>query len=321
VRIVVMGAGGVGGYFGARLARAGESVTMVARGDHLRAIRERGLRVRSATEGEYVVTPDAVADVRGQAPADAVLLCVKSFDTEAALDVIRPVVVSDTPVLTLQNGVDAIGRIDARLGPGHALGGVAYVFATIGAPGVIDHRFAGRIILGEPDGARSPRAERLRASFANAGVAVEVTSDIRRRLWEKYLFICAQAGMTALCRANTGVLRASAETWRMYRLVLEELAGLAAHDGVRLAPDVVDATMKVAESLAPETSSSLHHDLREGRRLELEALHGHAVRVGQRLGVPTPMLFALYAALRPYLDGAPGAADPAEHPRGGGRRD
>jgi 2-dehydropantoate 2-reductase len=304
VRIVVMGAGGVGGYFGARLARSGESVTMVARGAHLRAIQAHGLRVRSTLEGEYVVKPAAVEDLDGVARADVVLLCVKAFDTDRALERIRPVVGADTAVLTLQNGVDGIERIDAALGPGHALGGAAYVFATIEAPGVIAHRFAGRVVFGEPDGSASPRVEGVREALARAGVPVEVSSHIQRVLWEKYLFICAQAGMTALCRANTGVVRGHAATWTMYRRILEELHALSARAAVGLAPDIVDAIMKTAGALAPETTASLHHDLLAGRRLELEALHGHAVRLGERLGVPTPMLFAVYAALLPHVNGA-----------------
>jgi 2-dehydropantoate 2-reductase len=169
---------------------------------------------------------------------------------------------------------------------------------------VIVHRLGGRLAFGELDGRPSPRLERLQAAFASAGVAVEVSKDITRVLWEKYLLICAQAGMTALTRAPIGVIRSTAETWRMYRRLVEELAALALASGVRLAPDVVDSIMRDAGALAPSVFSSLHTDLAQGRRLELEALHGHAMRLGERLGVATPMLFAVYAALRPHADGA-----------------
>lgn len=303
MRIVVVGAGGVGGYFGAKLSRAGEDVTFVARGAHLAAIQRDGLRVRSVIEGEFVAKPTAVDDVAGLASADAVLLCVKSFDTEDALARVRPVVGRDTPVLTLQNGIEGPERIEAALGAGHALGGAAYVFAAIDTPGVIVHRFAGRIALGELDGRATPRAERLRDALAHAGTPVELSTDIRRVMWEKYLLICAQAGMTALTRANTGVMRGLPETWRMYRTILEELAAVGARAGAGLPADVVDRIMKGAEALSAETTSSLHHDLVSGRRLELETLHGHAVRLGARLGVPTPTVFAVYAALKPWLNG------------------
>ncbi|MBI2216571.1 MAG: 2-dehydropantoate 2-reductase [Candidatus Rokubacteria bacterium] len=303
MHIVVMGAGGVGGYFGGKLARAGEAVTMVARGAHADAIRYRGLRVRSMIEGEWLAKPEVATSLEGRPRADAVVLSVKGFDTARALETIRPVVGRDTPVLTLQNGVDGPEKIDAALGAGHALGGAAYVFATIESPGVVAHRFLGRIVLGEMDGRLTPRVERLRDALANAGVPVEVSTEIRRVLWEKYLFICAQAGMTALTRASTGVIRPVPETWRMYRMMLEELAALGARAGAGMAADVVETIMKTAAALGPETTSSLHHDLLQGKRLELETLHGHAVRLGERLGVPTPMLFAVYAALKPHAAG------------------
>lgn len=305
MRLVVMGAGGVGGYFGARLARGGEAVTFVARGEHLQAIRRDGLRIRSTIEGEYTVAATAVEEVTGLPTADAVLLCVKAFDTEAALERVRPVVGPATAVLSLQNGVDSAERIDTVLGPGHAVGGAAYVFAAIEAPGVIGHRFAGRVVLGELDGTRRPRSEHLREAFARAGVPVELASDIRRVLWEKYLLICAQAGMTGLTRCPSGVLRATPETWRMYRVILDELAALAKAAGIALGADAVDTIMGIAAGLDPATSSSLHHDLLAGKRLELEALHGHAVRLGERLGVPLPTVFAVYAALKPHAEGRP----------------
>jgi 2-dehydropantoate 2-reductase len=303
MRIVVVGAGGVGGYFGARLARAGQDVTVVARGDHLDAIRSRGLSVRSAVEGEYTVTVAAMEKVAGSREADAVLLCVKSFDTDVAVEQVREVVGPATPVLSLQNGVDNEERIDAALGPGHALGGVAYVFAAIEAPGVVAHTFAGRIVLGEMDGRPTPRAERLREAFAAAGIPVALSADIRRALWEKYLMISAQAGMTALTRCPIGVIRDTPETWCMYRMIVEELAALGRASDVALPADAVETTLAHAGQLAPHLYSSLHHDLVHGKRLELEALHGHAVRLGRRLGVPTPMVFAVYAALKPFAEG------------------
>jgi 2-dehydropantoate 2-reductase len=306
MRILVVGAGGVGGFFGARLARAGESVVVLARGEHLAAIRAHGLRVRSTLEGEFVVKVEAVDSVAALTPVDVVLFCVKSFDTEEAAAAIRPVVGPDTGVVSLQNGVDNEERIDAVLGAGHALGGAAYVFATIERPGVIAHRFAGRIVFGELDAAPRPRAQALRDALARAGVPVEISPHIRRVLWEKYLFISAQAGMTAVTRAPTGVLREIPECWRMYRLIVEELAALARAAGVALPADAIDSVMKAAGALAPDTTSSLHHDLVNGRRLELEALHGHAVRLGERLGVPVPTVFAVYAALKPSADGRRG---------------
>ena len=304
-RVLIVGAGGVGGYFGARLARGGVPVTMIARGAHLDAIQRDGLRVRSAVDGEFTAKVTAVADVAGLPPADAVLFCVKSFDTESAAAAIKPAIGPDTAVVSLQNGVDNEETLERVLGPGHAVGGVAYVFATIESPGVIAHRFAGHVVFGELDGRPSPRLEALRAAFTEASVRAEIAPDIRRALWQKYVMISAQAGMTALSRAPIGVIRAVPESRLMYRRIVEELAALAAASGVDLGPGAVEAVMKAADGLAPEAYSSLHHDLTQGRRLELETLHGHAVRLGERLGVPTPVVFAVYAALKPHLDGRP----------------
>jgi 2-dehydropantoate 2-reductase len=306
MRIAVVGAGGVGGYFGAKLARAGESVVMLARGPHLAAIRRDGLRVRSVPEGESVAKVEALESFAGQPPVDIALFCVKSFDTRRAAEALSPVMGPSTGVVSLQNGVDNEETIDEVLGQGVAVGGAAYVFAGIETPGVIRHTFAGRIVFGEMDGRVSDRAARLRDALARAGVPVELVSDIRRVLWEKYLLISAQAGMTALTRCPAGVLRETPESWQMYRRIVEELAALARAAGVTLAADVVDTVMKQAAAIAPGAFSSLHDDLVQGKRLELEARHGHAVRLGERHGVPTPMVLAVYAALKPHVAGRRG---------------
>jgi 2-dehydropantoate 2-reductase len=306
MRIAIVGAGGVGGYFGAKLARAGESVVMLARGAHLDAIRRHGLRVRSAVDGEFTAKADAVESFADQAPVDMALFCVKSFDTREAAEALRPVLGRDTGVVSLQNGVDNEEILDDVLGAGRALGGAAFVFSTIESPGVIAHTLLGRIVFGELDGRVSERATRLRDALAAAGVPVELSTEVRRVLWEKYLLISAQAGTTALTRAPIGVIRQIPETWRMYRRIVEELAAVARAAGVTLPADVVETIIKNASALAPTAFSSLHHDLVHGRRLELEALHGHAVRLGERLGVPTPTVFAVYAALKPHAAGSRG---------------
>ena len=306
MRIAIVGAGGVGGYFGAKLARAGESVVMLARGAHLDAIRRHGLRVRSAVDGEFTAKADAVESFADQAPVDMALFCVKSFDTREAAEALRPVLGRDTGVVSLQNGVDNEEILDDVLGAGRALGGAAFVFSTIESPGVIAHTLLGRIVFGELDGRVSERATRLRDALAAAGVPVELSTEVRRVLWEKYLLISAQAGTTALTRAPIGVIRQIPETWRLYRRIVEELAAVARAVGVTLPADVVETIIKNASALAPTAFSSLHHDLVHGRRLELEALHGHVVRLGERLGVPTPTVFAVYAALKPHAAGSRG---------------
>jgi len=309
--IVVVGAGGVGGYFGVRLALAGAAVRFVARGAHLAAIQRDGLKVRSTSEGERVVKIDAVEALSGGPPADAVLFCVKSYDTESAAAALRPAVGPETAVVSLQNGVDNEEKIDAALGRGHAVGGAAYVFAGIEAPGVIVHRFGGRIVFGEMDGRATVRCEKLKEALAAAGVPVEIAADIRRVLWEKYLFICAQAGLTALTRCPIGVVRSIPETWRLFRTILEEMTALARASGMTLAPNIVETQVKQGEALPADLMASLANDLIQGRRLELEALQGHAARLGERFGIPTPAVSAVYAALKPHVDGRPQPASRA----------
>ena len=305
MRIVVMGAGGTGGYFGAKLARAGEDVTFVARGAHLEAIRARGLRVKSAIEGEWVVRAPAVEKLDGLPPADLVLFCVKSFDTETAGEAIRPVVGPDTGVLPVQNGVDNEEKLERMLGSGHVMGGVAQVLATIEAAGVVSHRFLGRIIFGEMDGRPSARARAFLQACERAGIQAEISSGMLRVLWEKYAMITAQAGMTALTRSPAGVVRSVPESRRMYRAILGEMVTLGNAAGAGLDAGLPDRIMGMLDGLGAAFTSSLHHDLEQGKRLELEAMHGHAVRLGERYRLPTPMLFTVYAALKPFLDGPP----------------
>jgi 2-dehydropantoate 2-reductase len=307
MRIVVMGSGGTGGFFGAKLARAGEDVTFVARGAHLEAIRTRGLRVKSAPEGEWVVKAPAVDRLDGLPPADLVLFCVKSFDTESAGRAIAPVLGPDTGVLSIQNGVDNEEKLERIVGKGRVLGGIAQVFSTIESPGVIQHTLLGRIQFGEMEGRESPRARAFLEACRRAQIPCELSPDVRRTLWGKYVYLVAHAGMTALTRCPAGVIRALPETRRLYRLLLEEMAALARASRADLGPGIVDTCMGYLDALGANGYSSLHHDLTHGKRLEIDALHGHAVRLGERYGIPTPMLFAVYAALRPYLDGQPEA--------------
>jgi 2-dehydropantoate 2-reductase len=305
MRLVVMGSGGTGGFFGAKLARAGEDVTFVARGEHLRAIQARGLTVKSATDGEWTVRASAREQLDGQPPADLVLFCVKSFDTEPAAEAIRPVVGPKTGVLSIQNGVDNEDKLAAKLGPGHVIAGIAEVFAVIESPGVIAHTLLGRLRFGEMDGKESERSRAFLQACGRAGIPAELAADPLRMLWEKYVFLVAQSGMTALTRCPAGVLRALPETRAQYGRLMDELVRLGRAAGADLDGGLAEALMARIDTLAPGAFSSLHHDLARGKRLELEALQGHAVRLGERMGIPTPALGTVYAALRPFRDGRP----------------
>jgi len=229
---------------------------------------------------------------------------VKSFDTESAAEAIRPVVGPATGVISIQNGVDNEDKRARILGPGHVLGGVAQVFATIEAPGVIAHMLLGRILLGEMDGTETERARAFLAACERAEIPAEISDRIVRTLWEKYVYLVAQSAMTGLTRCTAGVLRALPETRAMYRRIVDEMVALGAAEGAGLADDYADQCMTILDAIGPNASSSLHHDLTHGKRIELEALQGHAVRLGERHGVKTPTLLDVYAALRPHRDGA-----------------
>ena len=210
-----------------------------------------------------------------------------------------------TGVLSIQNGVDNEDKLARILGPGHVLGGVAQVFATIEAPGVIAHMLLGRILLGEMDGTETARARAFLAACGRAEIPAEISDRIVRTLWEKYVYLVAQSGMTGLTRCTAGVLRALPETRAMYRRIIDEMVALGAAEGAGLADDYADQCMTILDAVGANASSSLHHDLTHGKRIELEALQGHAVRLGERHGVNTPTLRDVYAALRPHRDGAP----------------
>ena len=300
MKIAVFGAGGVGGYFGGRLAVAGTDVHLIARGAHLEALRRRGLRVRSVL-GDFETSVPATDDPGAVGAADAVLFCVKSFDTDEAAARLEPLLGPETIVISLQNGIDNAERIGAAVGADRVLGGAALVFAELVEPGVIEHRGGpSTILFGELDGRPTERAERLLAVCRAAGIAERVEPDIRARLWEKFAFICAQAGMTATTRLPIGDIRASPPAWSMFRQLVAEVAALAAAEGVSLGEDVVDRLVSFAEALEPSARSSLHDDLVAGRRLELEALHGTAVKRASERGLELPACEAVLAVLDPW---------------------
>jgi 2-dehydropantoate 2-reductase len=306
MRIVVMGAGGTGGYFGGLLARAREDVTLIARGQHLQAIRHRGLTVKSPLAGDFNVAVQATAEPCQVGPVDLILVCVKTYDTEAAAELLRPLVGAETLVLSVQNGIENAARLAQVLGRRPVIGGVAYIFSTIEAPGVIVHSAGpGKILFGELSGGTSPRTERLLPMFRQAGIAAELRPDIHVALWEKFINICAASGLTALTRLPLGTILACPETAAFLRQAMEEVEALGRAEGIPLPAACVEHLWTFFRALEPEARSSLYHDLAAGRRLELESLHGTVVRLGHRHRLPTPCNTAIYAALKPYLNGAP----------------
>ncbi|HYH27472.1 MAG TPA: ketopantoate reductase family protein, partial [Actinomycetota bacterium] len=276
-RIAVFGTGGVGGYFGGRLAQAGADVQLVARGRHLEQLRKHGLRVRSV-RGDFELPVPATDDPAEIGPCDYVLFAVKSYDTSSAARRLGPLVGEGTAVVSLQNGLGNEERIAEHVGRDHVMGGVAYIWAHIAEPGVIeDIGGTGKVAFGELDGTRSMRAERLLELFTEAGVTAELPADVRSAIWHKYTFILALSGMTAVVRRPLGDIRDTPETWAMFEQLLTEGLALAEAEAVALPSDTMEVHRRFAHGLEPHGYSSLHHDLVNGRRMELEALHGEAV--------------------------------------------
>ncbi len=300
MKCVVVGAGGVGGYFGGRLAAAGHDVALVARGPHLAAIRERGLRVRSIL-GDVEVTLPASDDPAELGPCDVVLFCVKAYDSATAVAALPPLIGADTVVLPFLNGIEHIAQLAALLGPAHVAGGAAYIFSSIAEPGVVVHTGGpARLVFGELDGRPSARLEGFGKACRDSGVNAAIADDIRQVMWSKLAFICATAGMTAAVRLPLGDIRQCAESWLMYRHLVEEVVAVARAEGVPLGPDDVDEQVAFATSLAPDSYSSLHHDLVSERPMELDALHGAVLRLAAGHGLEVPATEAVYRILRPW---------------------
>jgi 2-dehydropantoate 2-reductase len=300
VRVLVYGTGGVGGYFGARLAAAGEDVVFLARGAHLAALREQGLRLESILGDAHIRPVQATDRPEGAGAVDVVLLGVKAWQVEEAAQALSPVLGPDAFVLPLQNGVEAPDQLAAVLGKDRVIGGACWIVAERRAPGVIRHAAVEpRVVIGELDGAASPRVEALRDAFARAGVRCEATDAIRRVLWTKFLFISGVSGVGAVTGLPAALYRAVPETRALLTAALEEVAALARAHGVSLAKDAVADTLRFIDGLAPTATASMQRDILEGRPSELEAQNGAVARLGRARGVPTPAHDFLYAALLP----------------------
>jgi len=303
MKFAVFGAGGVGGYLGARLANAGHEVHLIARGDHLAALQSSGVRVESVA-GDTVAECPATDDPADVGPCDYVLFCVKAYDTREAAADLAPLLDDETAVVSFQNGVDNEAWLAEEIGDDHVVGGVAYIFSTIADPGVVAHTGGpARFVFGELDGTRTSRIEALDDALSSCdGVEAVLADDVRVELWRKFCLICAQAGMTATTRLPLGEIRETEASWTMYRRLMEEVSTVARAEGVDLPETVVDEWCAFAEDLDPEMYSSLHYDLIHDKRLELDALHGSVVRHAEDVDVDVPMNEAVDAILRPWAE-------------------
>ena len=309
MKIVMMGSGGVGGYFGARLALGGADVTFVARGAHLAAMRANGLILDTPQGRLHVPKVRVVEHARDAGTADVVLLSVKLWDTQEALQQIKPIVGPATAVISLQNGVHKEELLGQAFAPGQLMGGVAYVATRIEPAGTIKQTGPmQRLQFGEYDAKRSVRAQALLAACVKGGINAEIPDDIRRAIWEKYVLLAALSGATTSIRSTIGPIRSNPQTRAFFLDLMREVVAVGRASGVNLPADYAEQRLKLADDLDPAMTSSMHHDLQAGSRLEVRWLSGAVAELGARLGVATPLHRAVFDILVLHAQGSSGAA-------------
>jgi len=306
MRIAVIGTGGIGGPFGASLAKVGANVTLVARGAHLAAIRQNGLIVEGDRGETHVWPAHATDDIGSIGPVDFVLCCVKLWDVELVAEQLRTAIGPQTAVIPLQNGVDAAERLARVLGMPAVMGGTAFVTGTIASPGVV--RQTGtyqRMTFGELDGRISERGTKLRDFCDAAGFEGVLSSDIMVPVWEKFILLVPLSGVNALTRLPLGKWREDPDLLALYEAAVRETVAVGIAEGVRLPSDSVDKTIAMMRSMPPHHTTSMGNDLLRGNRLELPWFAGKVVELGRRHRLPTPVNGFVYAALKPYINGVP----------------
>lgn len=307
MNIAIYGTGGVGGYFGARLAQAGNAVTFIARGKHLEAIQKNGLQLKSP-KGDYLVFPaNATATISEVIDIDLILVCVKTWQLEAAAKEIKKVLNEKTMVISLLNGVNITEVLSAVMEKRHLLGGLCKVVSKIEDYGIINHiSFEPTIVFGELNNVKTERALLLKKLFLNAGIKTKLAENIQLEIWSKFLFISTISAIGALTRATIGEIIASPQLKKMMRQTAEEIVAVAKAKGVYLSDDLVEKQFQMIESQPYNTTSSLQRDMMEGKPSELEAQTGTIVKMGLELGIPTPVNAFMYACLLPQENKARG---------------
>jgi 2-dehydropantoate 2-reductase len=307
MKIAMMGSGGVGGFFGGRLAHAGYDVSFVARGAHLAALRERGLLIESQAHGDIRVPKVRATDDPAEiGPVDVVIMSVKLWDTEAAIRQMRPMLKTGTAVLSLQNGVIKDDILRRELGEAPVMGGVCYVATTIARPGVIlQTGTMQRVVIGEYDGRASERSRTLHEALGKSGANAELSTDVRRAIWEKYAFLVGISATTTAMRTTIGPIRKNLRSRAFLLEIFRETVAVGRAHGIALPADYADACLARADGLPEEMTASMAHDLQRGNRLEVEWLSGGVAQLGAAAGIPTPCNRAVWDILALYAQGKP----------------
>jgi 2-dehydropantoate 2-reductase len=303
MRIAIVGSGGVGGYFGGRLAATGVDVAFLARGAHLDAMRTRGLRIDSPKGHVHLPHVKAESDPAAIGPAEIVFFAVKLYDTERALELLPPLIGPETVVIPLQNGVDSVAALTRAVGAPHTAGGTCYVSAVIAEPGVIRHTAMDHLIFGELDGTRTARLEWLLEACRPAGFQATLSTDITLDIWAKFVRLSVFSGMTAVTRSPLGVLREDPELFAMLKDAVRETMAVAHAKGIAMPESIVEDVATAYRALPAQTKSSMLEDLERGRRLELPWLSGAVLRIGRETGVETPTHRFITTVLGPHVNG------------------
>jgi 2-dehydropantoate 2-reductase len=309
MKIAIIGSGGVGGYFGARLAASGEDVTFVARSAHLEAMQKGGLKVLSALGDLHLPKVKATSDTKTIGPVDVVMIAVKLWATEEAAAAAKPLIGPNTVVVSFQNGVVAVDTLLPALGKEHVMGGVANIAALIEEPGVIRHNGnMASLFFGELDGKPSARSRAFLDACTKAGIKTELVGDIQKAIWEKFVRLVTLSAMTSLTRIPVGPIRSDPDTRALLQTVMEEVVAIGRAKGVKLDASIIPDQMKIIDGYPPTMVASMCGDLRRGNRLELPWLSGMVAKFGRELGIPTPANQFVYAALKLYANGRPAEA-------------
>jgi 2-dehydropantoate 2-reductase len=305
VKIAIFGSGGVGGYFGGRLAAAGEDVTFLARGAHLGALQREGLHITSPLGDVHL--PDVHAADRPEAigPVDVVLFTVKLYDVDTAAATLAPLIGPGTVVITLQNGVDAMDMVSKHVGVDHVAGGAAYIVAVIDKPGHIRHTVAQQLVFGERNGTRSERLAAFEEAGLRAGFQAKASTDVQSDLWVKFVRLATWSGMTTVTRAPMGVIRDTPATYELMMGAIDEVIAVGKARGIAFPDDLMEGTIALIKNFPASSKSSMLEDIERGNRLELPWLSGAVVRIGREVGVPTPIHQFITTILTPFVNGSP----------------
>ncbi len=303
MQLAIFGSGGVGGYFGGRLAAAGEDVSFLARGAHLTAMQQDGLHITSPLGDVHLPKVQATDRPQAIGPVDVVLFTVKLYDVDTSAASLAPLIGPDTVVITLQNGVEAMDMVAKHVGAEHVAGGAAYIVVVIDKPGHLRHTVAQQLVFGERDGRRSDRLVAFEQAGIRAGFQAKASSDVEADLWVKFVRLATWSGMTTVTRSPMGVVREDPALFAMMMKAIDEVIAVGKARGINFPPDLIDGTLGLIKNFPANSKSSMLEDLERGRRLELPWLSGAVVRLGKEAGVPTPTHEFIATILAPFVAG------------------